>query len=139
MKGFKNMFLTPQDLRIGNYINYEMTIHVVDEIHQDKLIHHWVNANSDGYVTRYNQILSIPLTAREIEDLGFIEDFKRIRNTEGYFDNQGYFLEDNGSMGFRLNRHDDEDCYTFITHVEFVHELQNIYFDLTKRLLTYKE
>lgn len=134
MEEFKNMFLTPQDLRIGNFINYENTIHIVTELHQEKVIHHWIGSSNDGYVTRYNQILSLPLTIREVENFGFMEDFERLKNVKGYFNNQGYFLEENNN-GFALFRFD----LTKIVDVDFVHELQNIYFDLTKRHLVYKQ
>lgn len=130
------MFLKPQDLRIGNYINYENTTHVVTELHEDKIIHHWIKHGGDGYVTRYNQILSIPLSIREIENLGFQEDFERIRDMEGYYDNNGYFIEHDGDA-FWFCRHLDEDDYVRLVPVDFVHELQNLYYLFTKKELTF--
>jgi hypothetical protein len=132
----KNMFLRPQDLRIGNYINYENTTHIVTELHQEKLIHNWINYAGDAYVTKYTQILSIPLSVKEIENLGFQEDFDRIKHVDGYFDNQGHFIEVDGDA-FWLCRHNDENDYVRIAPMDFVHELQNLYFDLTKNELEF--
>lgn len=131
-----SMFLRPKDLRVGNYINYENTTHVVDEIHHDKLFHHCVNSHSEE-TAKYKEILSIPLSGKEIERLGFELDDKRVRNNPDlYFDNMGYCVEDDGGM-YWICQHRDEDDVVRIVSIDFLHELQNIYFDLTKRELTY--
>jgi hypothetical protein len=132
----KNMILTPQNLRIGNYINYENTTHVVSELHQEKIIHHWIKHNGDGYVTRYDQILSIPLSVREIENLGFQEDLNRIKNMNGFYDDFGYFIEHDGDA-FWFCRHNDEDDFVRLVPVEFVHDLQNLYYLFTKKELRF--
>ena len=124
------MFLKPQDLRIGNYINYECTTHVVAELHEDKLIHHWWNFVSDGYVTRYNQILSIPLTRTELERLGFEE------KEEGYFADSNFFLAEIGE-DFWFCEMKGENKVVRYAKVDFVHELQNIYYFFTKQELNY--
>lgn len=128
------MFLTAQDLRVGNYINYENTTHIVTELHQEKIIHNWINSLSDGYVTRYNQILSIPITIKELDSLGFIEDFEIIENVKGYWNDTKYFVELIGDdYWFSELKKNGE----IIQHlpVDFVHELQNVYFFFTKKEL----
>lgn len=133
----EEMFLTPRDLKVGNYVNHDNTTHVVDEIHTKKIVHHWIDSKSDETITTYKEILSIPLSVREIEHLGFMEDGNRIRNVdEAYFDNKGYFIE-NDAGTYWLCQHHDEDDYQRVAPIDFVHELQNLYFDLTKRVLTY--
>lgn len=130
------MILRPQDLRVGNYINYENTTHVVSELHQEKIIHHWIKHNGDGYVTRYDQILSIPLSVREIENLGFQEDFNRIKYVEGFYDDNGYLIEHYGDI-FWFCRHNNKYDFERLVPVDFVHELQNLYFLFTKKELTF--
>lgn len=63
-------------LQIGNYVNYEQTTHQIDELHSDKVIHHWLRSNSDGYVTSYGQISPIEISTEELEKFGF-ERFKK--------------------------------------------------------------
>ncbi len=130
------MILRPQDLRVGNYINYENTTHVVTELHAEKLIHVWYEIRHEGYVTRYDQVCPIPINVHEVERLGFVEDLDRLKYTEGYYDNMGYFIE-NDADTFWLCQHLDEDDSIRIATFEFVHELQNLYFDITKRELVY--
>lgn len=123
------MFLKPQDLRIGNYINYECTTHVVAELHEDKLIHHWWNFAADGYVTKYNQILSIPLTGIELEKLGFEE------KENGYFADSNFFLAEIHEDFWLCELIDDK--VVRYAQVDFVHELQNLYYFFTKQELKY--
>jgi hypothetical protein len=130
----KFMNLTPNSLRVGNYVNYENTTHVIDEIHQEKVIHHWIKSGHDGYVTKYSQILMIPISIKEIEHLGFILD------GDLYFDNNGYCIDVSNDI-FWLCQHiqylkkDDE--IIKIARIDYLHELQNLYYDLTKRELKY--
>lgn len=128
------MELTPKDLRVGNYINFDNTTHVVDEIHKDKLIHHWIDLNGkrSGIVkSNYHLILSLPITSKEIEKLGF--NFEE--NSDLYVDDNGYCIKDDAG-NYWLCEHRDEDVVR-IVRVDFVHELQNTYFDLTKIELNY--
>jgi hypothetical protein len=124
------MFLKPQDLRIGNYINYEFTTHVVAELHEDKLIHHWRNSMVDGYVTKYYQILSIPLTHTELEKLGFEEKEK------GYFRDSNFFLAEIGEDFWLCELIEGNKVVRF-AKVDFVHELQNMFYFFTKQELKY--
>lgn len=124
------MFLKPQDLRIGNYINYESTTHVVAELHEDKLIHHWWKNATDGYVTKYNQILSIPLTHIELDRLGFEEKEK------GYFADSNFFLSEFNDDFWLCELIGENNIMRYI-RVDFVHELQNIYYLYTKKELKY--
>ena len=124
------MFLKPQDLRIGNYINYECTTHIVAELHEDKLIHHWWDFAADGYVTRYNQILSIPLTCSELEKLGFEE------KEDGYFSDSNFFLVEI-DQNFWLCELKEDNIVIRYAEVDFVHDLQNLYYFFTKQELKY--
>jgi hypothetical protein len=135
------MNLTPNNLRVGNYVNYENTTHVIDEIHQEKVIHHWIKSSHDGYVTKYSQILMIPISIKEIINVGFILDADRIKlNSNLYFDNNGYCIDITNDI-FWLCQHlqylkkDDE--IIKIARIEYLHELQNLYYDLTKHELKY--
>lgn len=133
----KFMFLTPKDLRVGNYVNYENTTHVIDEIHTERVIHHWINYGGDGYVTHYTQILMIPISIKEIENLGFILDDDRVKNNPDlYFDDRGYCIEVDGDS-FWLCKHNDENDVQRIVSIDYVHDLQNLYYDLTKRELKF--
>lgn len=132
----KELLLTAKDLRIGNYINYECTTHVVAEIHREKIIHYWINSGHDGYVTNYKQILSIPLTEKEVIRLGFNEDFDLIKGVDGYYDDNGYcvILDLDNEVWFCQN---NNGTIFKIATIDFVHELQNIYFYITKKELKY--
>ena len=135
MEGFvETMFLTNKDLRIGNYVNYENTTHVVTELHGDKLIHHWINTSSDGYVTPYKAILSIPVNIPEINKFGFFEDFNRQENIY-YHDNNGYCIFD-AVTRYWLCKLEDNNLIK-LASFDFVHELQNLYFFHTKKELEY--
>lgn len=134
----ENMYLKPQDLRIGNYINYEQTTHVVAELHNDKLIHHWLNHPSDGYVTKYNQILSIPLTRMELERLGFEENEELIIDQKAYLDDSNFFVESVGD-DYWLSEFVNKSKITRYVKIDFVHELQNMYYYLTKEELKYEK
>lgn len=124
------MFLKPQDLRIGNYINYECTTHVVAELHEHKLIHHWWNYPADGYVTNYKNILSIPLTDNELERFGFEE-----KENEYFIDNNFLLKKINGD--FWLCKLIEEMKLVHYMKIDFVHELQNIYYFFVKLELKY--
>lgn len=136
-KKFKEMFLTSKDLRVGNYINYECTTHVVSEIHSEKIIHYWINSGHDGYVTNYKQILSIPITIEEITKFGFHEDKSGV-----YSNDNGYAIVDDGEFFWlcrmsRKNKIKDSDKLEYIATFDFVHELQNLYFHVAKKELKY--
>lgn len=129
------MFLTSKDLRIGNYINYESTTHVVSELHANKLIHHWLGYYNEGYVTSYNQILSIPISKKELEDLGFNED----RENENIyrFETSSFYVEElNGD--FYLCQDKPKGNKVSICSISLVHEFQNVFFDLTRIELKYE-
>jgi hypothetical protein len=136
-KILKEMFLTSKNLRVGNYINYECTTHVVSEIHTEKIIHYWINSGHDGYVTNYNQILSIPITIEEVIKFGFHEDDYA---TGVYSNNNGYSIVDDGEF-FWLCRNNrkikNSNKLEYIGCFDFVHELQNLYFDVAKKELKY--
>ena len=68
--------MNKSSLQTGNYVNYEQTTHQIDEIHSDKVIHHWLGSSSDGYVTSYDQIKPIEISVDELERFGF-ERFKK--------------------------------------------------------------
>jgi hypothetical protein len=68
--------MNKSEIQIGNYINYEQTTHQVDELHSDKVIHHWLKSGSDGYVTSYEQISPIEISDEELTKFGF-ERFKK--------------------------------------------------------------
>jgi hypothetical protein len=132
----KNMFLTPQELRIGNYINYENTTHIVTELHKEKIIHHWLNYADEGYVTSYSQILSIPLSVREIESLGFLPGVDDRYDNRYFYDNKGYVIDHNNDT-FWFCRAKGEHHLDKIAEVDFVHQFQNLYFDITRRELRF--
>lgn len=134
VKNSKEMFLTSKDLRVGNYINYECTTHVVSEIHSEKIIHYWINSGHDGYVTNYKQILSIPITIEEVIKFGFHEDESGV-----YANDNGYAIVDDGEFFWlcRKNKTKDQNKLQYIASFDFVHELQNLYFDIAKKELIY--
>lgn len=128
------MFLTSKDLRIGNYINYESTTHVVLELQANKLIHYWLGYEGEGYVTTYNQILAIPLSKKELENLGFSED----RENENIYriETSSFYIEESDGE-FYLCQDKPKGNKVSICPIYLVHEFQNLFFDLTRIELKY--
>lgn len=116
------------EFRKGNYIYYEKTTHIVDGILNGKIYSHWIgsekNTISNDYVCDISEIELIPLTVDWLLKFGFKQD-SDLKNS----------LVKNGIW---FNRNNMECTYLSqkLIKIEYVHQLQNLYLDLTGEELT---
>lgn len=107
------------ELRIGNYINYEQTTHVIAELHSDKVLHFWEQCTSDRYFSEYQSIKGIKLSKQWLLKLGFELD------EEG----TAFFHQ---RTGFPLTKQFTMYAGSYIewVKIDYVHQLQNLHFAL---------
>lgn len=129
------MQLRSKDLRVGNYVNYNNTVHIVNEIQKNTIKISWIdskNIKEDEFDCLYKNILSLPLTNKEIEKFGYIKDDNNlIENRDLYINNSDYIIENNNGTIWLCNQ------FGRIAIIEYVHELQNLYFSLKNEELKY--
>lgn len=110
------------ELRTGNYVMYSSLIQVND----------YKIDECEEHPTRFGPI---QLTEEWLLKFGFTEKYKSIHNS----------WTKNGSKIFQLSDYEDEEgelmnefYYEGNVHVKYVHQLQNLYFALTEKELTFK-
>ena len=132
-----------QDLRIGNYVYYEHTTHIVDGIYENKVYSWWVKNGEPvieyemkdigGTMVKnpYRDVISqyepIPLTEEWLIKLGFEKNI----TTDLYPTFSYDILNVNDGIVYVLN-------YGFVNHIKYVHQVQNLYFTLTGEELKLK-
>ena len=135
--------MKPQDLRIGNYVYYEHTTHIVDGIYENKVYSWWVKNGEPvieyemkdigGAMVKnpYRDVISqyepIPLTEEWLIKLGFEKNI----TTDLYPTFSYDILNVNDGIVYVLN-------YGFVNHIKYVHQVQNLYFTLTGEELKLK-
>ena len=134
------------ELRIGNYVYYGHTTHIVSGIHGNKVYSWWVKDGEpvieyeakdisgtqveNPYIDVISQYEPIPLTEEWLEKFGFdIKDKDRLDWVKGAF-NLERSNEDNNKFCFEV--------YSHYIPLDYVHQLQNLYFALTREELTIK-
>jgi hypothetical protein len=116
------------ELRIGNYIGDKNDIAIVESIDKDGCMVQFINDEKQGF--RISEpIKAIPLTEEWLLRFGFYKS-DNYGNDEYRLDGYSYFR---GS--FYIS--DCDECGESV-EINFVHELQNLYFALTKKELTMK-
>lgn len=114
-----------KSLRLGNYVMYEQTTHVVTAISRTLIGTHWPGG-TENYIHLPDELDPIPLTEEILLKCGFEKDIvsEKLYKKGDY---QVYFAEKPvfRMMGFS------------IVEVEFLHELQNVYFATAKKELEY--
>ena len=133
--------MEPQELRIGNYIYYEHTTHIVSGVHGNRVYSWWVK---DGepvieyeakdisgtqveapYMDVISQYEPIPLTEEWLLKLGF----KKNITTDLYPTFSYDILNVNDDIVYVLN-------YGFVNRrFKYVHQLQNLYYTLSGKEL----
>jgi hypothetical protein len=123
--------MNANELRIGNYVYDDSgEIVQVEQINSDK-IHKWITVSKGGLIYSSN-IYPIPLTKEWFLKLGLLpvwygyEDIEH-REFEISTENEGVY---------RLSVNSNE--YVIGEPIEFVHQLQNLYFALTGEELEIK-
>jgi hypothetical protein len=113
------------ELRIGNYIDYERTTHVVTRLLEHYVSHDWHKSiGEDAYDTSYDSINPIPLTSEILEKCGF-----KLR--DGYLKNYPLYsiTSQNGKEQIQITG------YMSLPQIKYLHQLQNLYFALTGKEL----
>ncbi len=59
------------ELMVGSIVEYEMSYHIVREIHGDKVLHSWLEG-PDNYFSAYETISGFPITPEFLSLHGFI-------------------------------------------------------------------
>ena len=126
------MKILSNQLRIGNYIefNEESSIVIVKEISEYGIAVNNTNPDGEDFYTEYDQFIAIEITEEWLIKLGF----------KGYEDEEdNSIFELNGFNIIRNLFKKEFFLYDYMSDVEvkYVHELQNLYFALTKQELTY--
>jgi hypothetical protein len=155
--------MTQNELRIGNYVYYEHTTHVVSGVHGNSVYSWWVKdgkpvieyeaKDSSGtqvenpYMDVVRRYEPIPLTEEWLEKLGLI---KRNQTEELPGELQQPDIDEDGDIWYtwvkgvfnleiQSNGEIWFELYSHYKHIKWVHELQNLYFALTEEELTLQE
>lgn len=136
------------DLRIGNYVYYENTTHIVSGVHGNKVYSWWVKDGQpvieyeakdisgtqveNPYIDVVSQYEPIPLTDEWLLKFGFEkQDYELILKVNDY----GCLVYWHKEMFLMMGQF--ADC-TDIVPCESLHQLQNLYFALTGEELKLK-
>lgn len=115
------MELTAQELRIGNYLNYQGKIIKVEGIHNRTIYHSDRQFDQVG-VEKYITFEPIPLTEEWLFKFGF-----------GKSEEHEYGSNENDLFGFYYDYHfnrfylDTPEDNIYIPFIKYVHQLQNLY------------
>jgi len=112
-----------KQLRLGNYVNYEQTNHIITSINIDFTVSVWVDNNSTEhlYTHQNNELKPILLTEEWLLNFGF-------DNTKwGYLLDRDYCF-DIKEMKFKIQGNFE---FETLKEIKYVHELQNLVFILT--------
>lgn len=123
--------IAANDLRIGNWVMYDNRYFQIDSI---ATVFPTLNTTEFGIgVVDWNNISGIPLTEKILLDCGFdtngIHIFKEFNpRMVLYFNNGNHaemdLIQDGKSISFKYS------------HIKYLHELQNLFYSLTKTELT---
>jgi hypothetical protein len=118
-----------KELRIGSYVNY-----FNDGKHSIISNIDWGYAHlNDASSIDYELIKPIPLTEEWLVNFGFVKDGKYTHFTKNISHGKDFILD------YSTKSNDYFLCDTHVdTNIKHVHQLQNLYFALTQKELTYK-
>lgn len=123
-----------RELRIGNIICYELTFHIVRELHGDKILHTWMEGPSN-YFNSYDEVEAFPIVIAKLMEIGFVELSGK---DKPYRDERAWVHgEDAGRIIFSANKifKPLDNGFLTIGPCEHFHQLQNIYYALKQEEL----
>ena len=134
------------ELRIGNYVYYEHTTHIISGIMGSKIYSWWVK---DGEPVIEYEAKDVSGTQVENPYMDVISYYEPIPLTEGLLKEFGFDMKDKNRLdwvkgAFNLERSNEDDskfCFEVYSHyipLDYIHQLQNLYFALTGEELTLK-
>jgi hypothetical protein len=127
-----------EDLRVGNYINYEQTTHELVSLNKDYCSSIWLrDKNKIKLLTNhsYKSIKPIPLTEQWLIDFGYEYSEGREIESSGFEEwyKDGVFLGNYNNEHYIIEMFDQ---YGINTPIKHVHQLQNIHYFSTNKELT---
>ena len=139
------------ELRIGNYVYYEHTTHIVSGVHGNKVYSWWVKDGEpvieyeakdisgtqveNPYMDVVSQYKPIPLTEEWLLKFGFVNIDKGNNDFITYTDSEhNYYLQidvrkKDEKYLILDNSFDDLRAFSMVD-IQYVHQLQNLYFAL---------
>ena len=145
-KTLKNM--KSQDLRIGNYLYYEHTTHIVSGVHGNKVYSWWVK---DGEPVIEYEAKDISGTQVENPYIDVISQYEPIPLTEEWLIKLGFEKLTDSNDGFKNTTYTYTKGISFIVYFDgvrlstnfwmgnekhYVHQLQNLFYVLSGEELT---
>lgn len=139
--------MTAAELRIGNYLYYEHTTHIVSGVHGNKVYSWWVK---DGQPVIEYEAKDISGTQVENPYIDVISQYEPIPLTEEWLEKFGFEKNENGLyklfnqsevpilLNGDLNGWTCDGINFSINNTQYVHQLQNLYFALTNEELKLK-
>lgn len=136
--------MNPTELRLGNFIDYEATTHMITGLGESTCNSKWLGYPEDIYLHSYSELKPIVLTEEWLVKFGFELKAKEFnfwgKNGWHISNTNGSFQKDTGDVIVQ------EEWYLFIADkpvhmlpkIQYVHQLQNLYFSLTGEELTLK-
>ena len=123
------------ELRIGNYVIYGNETYQIDTIAE---VFPTLNTDKFGIgIVDWNNIKPLPLTEKWLSKFGFIKLPNNVYNVEDGRKGLSVILYHDICKVIYEN---DIGCgYNEVAEIEYVHELQNLYFVLTQKELTLKK
>jgi len=140
-----------QELRIGNYLYYEHTTHIVSGVHGNKVYSWWVK---DGEPVIEYEAKDISGTQVENPYLDVISQFEPIPLTEEWLIKLGFEKLTDSNDGFKNTTYTYTKGISFIVYFDgvrlstnfwmgnekhYVHQLQNLFYVLSGEELTIKQ
>lgn len=134
------------DLRIGNYVYYEHTTHIVSGVHGNKVYSWWVK---DGEPVIEYEAKDVSGTQVENPYIDVISQYEPIPLTEEWLLKFGFDMKNKNRLdwvkgAFNLERSNEDNskfCFEVYSHyipLDYIHQFQNLYFALTGEELTLK-
>lgn len=117
--------IKPEELMIGNLVMYEQTTHIVTEIRKDTVCSRWINQSLEelDYECSFEELKPILITEEIIKKFGFQWKNHGLRK-------DNFVIREYGD-GFAVFL--SMESFNFKIDIEYVHQLQNLYFNLTNR------
>ena len=116
--------ILPQELRLGNLVEYEKTTHVITGIITDKILSRWIKqpVTEHDYACHFSEISEIPLTEEWLVKMGSEIKFHPAGDGSYYsYTINGVQITWGGSGEYRFVFRNN------ICSIKYVHQLQNLF------------
>ena len=125
------------DLRIGNYVNIEGDVVKVKEIYEKSI--HYANSEYESYATE-DFIQPIELTGDILINIGFKKGYNEIYSMALCTDYYDYYIsyqnvKDNKYSFVAYGYNGDLKRQIRLDNIQYLHELQNVFFSFTNQEL----